>query len=260
MYFVKVGSVTWALVGDIAFSRQDIIENRPKPWAYSHLLVPEAPDRLAELRGWLNAFASDANHRIVVSHALDELERSGSHDGIAGATGRRVMKIDTNVMRRSALPVSARPNCWRFYELVSRSGAGGYVSPMVAAAVGFVLAFAAVVHFGWTGASGARLGSCAGVVALLIAVLTYGVFTHVPIEGAREFGDGTRFLVGSCWPVWRCMSWDRSFKRFSVPDVLRFRIRRCSRTVGQTPTSALSAASFSVQSGSFLGFGLRCSQ
>ena len=76
MYFVKIGNVTWALVGDVAFSRQDITENRPKPWAYSYLLVPEAPDRLAELRGWLNGFELDANHRIVVSHALDELERS----------------------------------------------------------------------------------------------------------------------------------------------------------------------------------------
>lgn len=76
MYFVKVGDVTWALVGDLAFSRQDITENRSKPWPYSYLLVPESPNRLAELRGWLNTFASAANHRIVVSHALDELEGS----------------------------------------------------------------------------------------------------------------------------------------------------------------------------------------
>ncbi len=76
MYFVKVGDVTWAFVGDLAFSRQDIVGDRTKPWVYSHLLVPESPDRLAELRAWLNAFASDANRRIVVSHARDELERS----------------------------------------------------------------------------------------------------------------------------------------------------------------------------------------
>jgi glyoxylase-like metal-dependent hydrolase (beta-lactamase superfamily II) len=75
VYFVKVGDVTWALVGDLALSRDDITQNRPKPWIYSHLVVPESPDRLAELRGWLNAFAADANHRIVVSHALDELEQ-----------------------------------------------------------------------------------------------------------------------------------------------------------------------------------------
>ena len=30
MYFVKIGDVTWALVGDISFSRQDIAENRSR--------------------------------------------------------------------------------------------------------------------------------------------------------------------------------------------------------------------------------------
>lgn len=76
MYFVKSGRITWAFVGDLSFSRADIANDRSKPWVYSYLVVPESPDRLTELRGWLNAFATDADHRIVVSHALDELEHS----------------------------------------------------------------------------------------------------------------------------------------------------------------------------------------
>lgn len=67
------------------------------------------------------------------------------------------------------------------------------MSPAAAGAIGFVIAFAAVVHFGWTGAHRARLGSIAGVVALLLAVLTYGVFTHVSVDINRAFGgDATR--------------------------------------------------------------------
>ena len=77
VYFVKVGDVTWVLAGDIAFSHADIVANRPKPALYSYLLVPEWPDRLTELRQWLTGLESDAKHRVVVSHALDELEASG---------------------------------------------------------------------------------------------------------------------------------------------------------------------------------------
>jgi glyoxylase-like metal-dependent hydrolase (beta-lactamase superfamily II) len=90
IYFVKVGAITWVLVGDVAFSHRDIVEDRPKNALYSYLLVPESPARLAELRAWLRGIETDPGYRIVVSHALDELEALPSGLGltrIAPATG-----------------------------------------------------------------------------------------------------------------------------------------------------------------------------
>ena len=74
IYFVKVDALTWVLVGDVAFSHRDIVDDRPKNALYSYLIVPESPDRLAELRAWLRDIETDPSYRIVVSHALDELE------------------------------------------------------------------------------------------------------------------------------------------------------------------------------------------
>jgi len=74
IYFVAIGATTWVLVGDVAFSHRDIVEDRPKNALYSYLLVPESPDRLAELRAWLRGIETDPSYRIVVSHALDEIE------------------------------------------------------------------------------------------------------------------------------------------------------------------------------------------
>ena len=83
VFFVRVGATTWVLVGDVAFSHRDIVEDRAKNALYSYLLVPESPARLSELRAWLRDFERDASYRIVVSHALDELEALPPDLGLA---------------------------------------------------------------------------------------------------------------------------------------------------------------------------------
>jgi glyoxylase-like metal-dependent hydrolase (beta-lactamase superfamily II) len=77
VYFAKVGDVTWILAGDLAFSRQEIVDDVPKPAVYSYLIVPESTGRLAELRKWLRGLEADGRHKLIVSHAIDEIEQSG---------------------------------------------------------------------------------------------------------------------------------------------------------------------------------------
>jgi hypothetical protein len=63
--------------GDVTNFRAALIENRPKPRAYSLLVTPEAPAVLERLRVWLGDLDARPDLRVVVSHDLDALEASG---------------------------------------------------------------------------------------------------------------------------------------------------------------------------------------
>jgi glyoxylase-like metal-dependent hydrolase (beta-lactamase superfamily II) len=77
IYAAHVAGTTWIFAGDVTNSRRNLLENRPKPWVYSLLIVPEAPQRLEVLRRWLAALDAEPGFRVVVSHDRDALLASG---------------------------------------------------------------------------------------------------------------------------------------------------------------------------------------
>jgi glyoxylase-like metal-dependent hydrolase (beta-lactamase superfamily II) len=77
IYAAHVAGTTWIFAGDVTNSKRNLLENRPKPWVYSLLIVPEAPERLEALRLWLAALDAEPGFRVVVSHDRDALAASG---------------------------------------------------------------------------------------------------------------------------------------------------------------------------------------
>ncbi len=68
VYFVRIGTAVWALTGDIALTLEAVRSNEPKPAVYSALVVPEAVNRMEQLRLWLSQLEQNAGFKIVVSH------------------------------------------------------------------------------------------------------------------------------------------------------------------------------------------------
>jgi glyoxylase-like metal-dependent hydrolase (beta-lactamase superfamily II) len=77
VFAARVQGLTWLLAGDITNFRINLDEDRPKAWIYSAFIVPESRERLAELRRWLRELDALPGFRVVVSHDLEALERSG---------------------------------------------------------------------------------------------------------------------------------------------------------------------------------------
>jgi len=77
VFAARVGERIWLLAGDVTNFRINLDEDRPKPWIYSLFVVPEARDRLAELRRWLRELDARPEFQVVVSHDLEALQRSG---------------------------------------------------------------------------------------------------------------------------------------------------------------------------------------
>ncbi len=74
LYLARVGDQLWLFSGDITNSRTELLENRPKAFLYSLLIVPEDRGRLEILRLWLTELDRDPNLTVVVSHDLNALE------------------------------------------------------------------------------------------------------------------------------------------------------------------------------------------
>ena len=77
VFFARVGDTTWILSGDITNFRANLIDDVPKEWVYSYLLVPEARGRLATLRPWLRGLDARDGWSVVVSHDRAALLESG---------------------------------------------------------------------------------------------------------------------------------------------------------------------------------------
>jgi len=76
VYFARVGDTTWVFAGDISNVQDALLGNRPKPWAYSLFVTPEATERLEELRRWLAAVHALPGYRVTVSHDVDAIAAS----------------------------------------------------------------------------------------------------------------------------------------------------------------------------------------
>lgn len=77
LYFARIDGHLWIFSGDVTNTRTELIDNLPKQALYRWLVVPESPDRLEQLRGWLADWDRDPQHTVVVSHDLDALRQSG---------------------------------------------------------------------------------------------------------------------------------------------------------------------------------------
>ena len=98
-------------------------------------------------------------------------------------------------MRRSASPFIGAAEALLVYELAARTAAGGYASPLRGRRDRLRLSGVRrrpPLRVDRRGTRSAALQASPALVALLIAVLTYGVFTHIPLDGRRDFGDATR--------------------------------------------------------------------
>lgn len=77
VFVARVGDRLFLLAGDITNVHSDLIENVPKGFVYSYLMIPEATGRLDELRRWLAEFHAPPDVEVVVSHDLEAIEASG---------------------------------------------------------------------------------------------------------------------------------------------------------------------------------------
>lgn len=77
MFAVPVGDKLWILSGDISNRREDLVENRPKGFVYSYLMVPEYEARLERIRLLLMEFDADPNIDVIVSHDAKAIAASG---------------------------------------------------------------------------------------------------------------------------------------------------------------------------------------
>lgn len=77
MYAVRVKGQTWVFSGDITNSRQALLEDEPKPWVYSTLVVPEHTKRTAELRQWLLLLDGQPGVTVMPAHDVEAMSAVG---------------------------------------------------------------------------------------------------------------------------------------------------------------------------------------
>ena len=77
MYAVRVGGKTWIFSGDITNDRRSLVEDLPKQWWYSALIVPEDTDRTAMLRRWLGRLDKRAGVTVLPAHDVVAMAAAG---------------------------------------------------------------------------------------------------------------------------------------------------------------------------------------
>jgi glyoxylase-like metal-dependent hydrolase (beta-lactamase superfamily II) len=77
MYAVRVAGKTWIFSGDITNDRRSLLQDIPKPWWYSALVVPENVARTAELRGWLNNLNTQPGVTVLPAHDVVGMAAAG---------------------------------------------------------------------------------------------------------------------------------------------------------------------------------------
>lgn len=68
MYAVRIAGHTWIFSGDITNDRRSLLEDLPKPWWYSALVVPEDTARTAQLRDWLRRLDQGPDVTVLPAH------------------------------------------------------------------------------------------------------------------------------------------------------------------------------------------------
>ncbi len=71
LYAARVGQHYWLFSGDITNDKRSLLEDLPKHWTYSLLVVPEDTQRTALLRNWLRALDEKPNVTVLPAHDVD---------------------------------------------------------------------------------------------------------------------------------------------------------------------------------------------
>ena len=61
----------WLFAGDISNEKRAMLRNEPKPWVYSHLIIPESTERLDRLRRWLADVDARPDYSVIIAHDLE---------------------------------------------------------------------------------------------------------------------------------------------------------------------------------------------
>jgi glyoxylase-like metal-dependent hydrolase (beta-lactamase superfamily II) len=77
LYAARVGDKTWLFSGDITNDRRSLLEDLPKPWWYSALIVPENTERNAQLRAWFRSLDDRTAVTVLPAHDIAAMEASG---------------------------------------------------------------------------------------------------------------------------------------------------------------------------------------
>ncbi|CAA0100886.1 Uncharacterised protein [Halioglobus japonicus] len=77
MYIVRVEGRIWVFSGDITNDRGSLVNNLPKPWWYSALIVPEDTDRTAQLRTWLALLDQLPDVTVLPAHDVVAMAAAG---------------------------------------------------------------------------------------------------------------------------------------------------------------------------------------
>ncbi len=77
MYALRVAGKTWIFSGDITNDKRSIVEDLPKQWWYSALVVPEDTDRTALLRRWLRQLDQRNDVSVLPAHDVAAMASAG---------------------------------------------------------------------------------------------------------------------------------------------------------------------------------------
>jgi len=77
LFAVRIDDRSWIFSGDITNNRQSILENLPKPWWYSTLVVPEGTERTAVLRDWLRRLDERPGVTVLPAHDTAAMAAAG---------------------------------------------------------------------------------------------------------------------------------------------------------------------------------------
>ena len=80
VYAAAVGDRILVFAGDITNEFANLVNDVPKPWAYSAFVVPENRAHLGDLRRWLGGLEADPRFTVVVAHDLERMVAAGLTD------------------------------------------------------------------------------------------------------------------------------------------------------------------------------------
>ena len=75
LWVAALPEVVLLFSGDITNTMEEVMNDQPKPWLYSNVLVPENTARTGEIRRWLRQLQLDQAFSVVVSHDLASYDR-----------------------------------------------------------------------------------------------------------------------------------------------------------------------------------------
>jgi glyoxylase-like metal-dependent hydrolase (beta-lactamase superfamily II) len=73
LYIARVADKYWLLSGDITNDKKSLLQNLPKHWLYSTLIVPENTRRTAQLREYLRALDKINNITVLPAHDVETM-------------------------------------------------------------------------------------------------------------------------------------------------------------------------------------------